>query len=91
VAILYHWPGFSCDDCESYRLENLDMLDLAEQGSRCRALLYAIGAVRCPFKGFYEIPANIVSDLRHGKKKRHYVGKNRRRCPCMLEEEPWQD
>jgi hypothetical protein len=67
------------------------MLDLAEQGSRCRALLYAIGAVRHPFKGFFEIPGHIMSDLRHGKKKRHYVSRKRRRCPCMLEDDPGQE
>ncbi len=45
LAISKKWPGFSCQQCESYEQEKLEGTLLSEDYERCMALAFVSGAV----------------------------------------------
>ncbi len=44
-AIRRRWPGFSCQNCESYEQEMLDGEALNDDYARCMALAFVSGAI----------------------------------------------
>jgi len=45
MAIRKRWPGFSCQNCESYEQERLDGEALNDDHARCMALAFVSGAL----------------------------------------------
>ncbi len=44
-AIRKRWPGFSCQDCESYEQETLNREELNDDYARCVAFALVSGAI----------------------------------------------
>ena len=45
LAIRSKWPGFSCQNCESYEREMLEGEELNDDYARCVALAFVSGAI----------------------------------------------